>query len=157
MCPASEGSFSVPIGAMNSGFQTSILLPQPPPPHTSSLLPALLASPALTLVRGGVSPRYSHSTLHFPIKALCLCCYPFLSSLPFLSCKHHPYRDLDFHQVFDLWIGKIPWRRKWQCPLVFLPGKSHGQRSLADCSPWGRKESDTTELDLAHTLSKHSE
>jgi len=28
-------------------------------------------------------------------------------------------------------IGRIPWRRKWQPPPVFLPGKSHGQRSLA--------------------------
>ena len=34
---------------------------------------------------------------------------------------------------------KIPWRRKWQPTSVFLPGKSHGQRSLAGCSPWGRK------------------
>ena len=34
---------------------------------------------------------------------------------------------------------------KWQPSPVFLPGKSHGQRSLAGYSPWGRKESDTTE------------
>ena len=39
-------------------------------------------------------------------------------------------------------IKKIPWRRKWQPILVFLPGKSHGQRSLAGYSPWGYKESD---------------
>ena len=32
---------------------------------------------------------------------------------------------------FDLWVGKIPWKRKWQPTPVFLPGKSHGQRSLA--------------------------
>ena len=32
------------------------------------------------------------------------------------------------------------WRRKWQSTPVFLPGKSHGQRSLAGYSPWGRKE-----------------
>ena len=31
---------------------------------------------------------------------------------------------------FHLWVGKIPWRRKWQPTLVFLPGESHGQRSL---------------------------
>ena len=43
------------------------------------------------------------------------------------------------------WVGKIPWRRKWQPTAVFLPGKSHGQRSLAGYSPWGSKESDTTE------------
>ena len=42
------------------------------------------------------------------------------------------------------WIGKIPWRRKWQPPLIFLPGKFHGQRSLAGCSPWGRRELDAT-------------
>ena len=33
----------------------------------------------------------------------------------------------------------------WQPTAVLLPGKSHGQRSLAGYSPWGRKESDTTE------------
>ena len=38
-----------------------------------------------------------------------------------------------------------PWRRKWQPTPVFLPGESHGQRSLAGYSPWGRKESDVTE------------
>ena len=31
---------------------------------------------------------------------------------------------------FDPWVGKIPWRRKRQPTPVFLPGKSHGQRSL---------------------------
>ena len=41
--------------------------------------------------------------------------------------------------------GKIPWRRKWQPSPVPLPGKSHGQRSLVGYSPWGCKESDTTE------------
>ena len=41
---------------------------------------------------------------------------------------------------FDPWVGKIPWRRKWQPTLVFLPGKSHGQRSLAGYSPWSPKE-----------------
>ena len=36
----------------------------------------------------------------------------------------------------DLWVGKIPWRRKWQPTLVFLSGKSHGQRSLAAAVHW---------------------
>ena len=40
---------------------------------------------------------------------------------------------------------KIPWRRKWQPTPVFLPGKSHGQRSLTGYSPWGLKELDMTE------------
>ena len=46
---------------------------------------------------------------------------------------------------FDPWIRKVCWRRKWQPTPVFLPGKSHRQKSLAGYSPWGRKESDTTE------------
>ena len=46
---------------------------------------------------------------------------------------------------FDPWVGKIPWRRKWQPTPVFLPGESHAQRSLVGYSPWGHKESDTTE------------
>ena len=46
---------------------------------------------------------------------------------------------------FDPWIGKIPWSRKWQPTPVLLPGVSHGQRSLVGYSPWGHKESDTTE------------
>ena len=37
------------------------------------------------------------------------------------------------------WVGKIPWKWKWQPTPVFLPGKSHGQRSLAGYSPWGRR------------------
>ena len=46
---------------------------------------------------------------------------------------------------FDSWVGKIPWRRKWHPTPVLLPGESHGQRSLAGYSPWGRKELATTE------------
>ena len=40
---------------------------------------------------------------------------------------------------FDPWVGKISWRRKWQPTWVFLPGKFHGQRSLAGYSPQGCK------------------
>ena len=46
---------------------------------------------------------------------------------------------------FDPWVGKIPWRTKWQPTPVFLPGQLHGQRILEGYSPWGGKESDTTE------------
>ena len=45
-----------------------------------------------------------------------------------------------------LWDGTIPWGRKWQPTPVFLPGESHGQRSLDGYSPWGHKESDTSEV-----------
>ena len=40
---------------------------------------------------------------------------------------------------FYPWVGKIPWRRKWQPTPVFLPGKSHGQRGLVGYSPWGHR------------------
>ena len=41
------------------------------------------------------------------------------------------------------------WRRQWHPTPVLLPRKSHGQRSLVGCSPWGRKESDMTETSLS--------
>ena len=50
---------------------------------------------------------------------------------------------------FDLWVRKIPWRRKWQPILLFLPGNSHGQ-SLVGYPPRGRKE----QLSTVHTHSK---
>ena len=46
---------------------------------------------------------------------------------------------------FNPWVGKIPWRRKWQPTPVFLTGKFHGRRSLEGSSPGGRREPDTTE------------
>jgi len=52
--------------------------------------------------------------------------------------------------MFDPWVGKIPWRRKWQHTPIFLPGESHGQRSLVGYSPWGSKELDTSE-GVTHT------
>ena len=45
---------------------------------------------------------------------------------------------------FDPWVRKIPWKRRWHPTPVFLPGKSHGQRSLVGYSPWGCKMIDTT-------------
>jgi len=44
------------------------------------------------------------------------------------QCRRHRRRG------FRPWVGKIPWRRKWQPTPVFLPGESHGQRSLVGCS-----------------------
>ena len=55
---------------------------------------------------------------------------------------------------FDPWVGKIPWRRKWQPIPVFVLGKSHAQRSRAGCSPWGCKESDRTKWLSTYTYKK---
>ena len=63
---------------------------------------------------------------------MCLCgCLQKRSAFE-LEGKYHPYQ-----------CGG--WRRQWHPTPVVLPGKSHGQRSLVGCSPWGREESDTTE------------
>ena len=51
---------------------------------------------------------------------------------PASSCRRHKRCG------FDPWVGKIPWKRAWQPDPVFLPGESHGQRGLADYSPWCR-------------------
>ena len=73
-----------------------------------------------------------------------LALWPWVSSMP-------PFHSLKIYSLqrerpgFNPWVGKIPWRRKCQSTPVLLPGKSHGQRSLVGYSPWGRKESDTTE------------
>ena len=49
---------------------------------------------------------------------------------------------------FDLWVGKIPWRRKWQPTPVFLLGESHGHERLAGYSPWVTKS--WTQLNNKH-------
>ena len=49
-------------------------------------------------------------------------------------------------QMFNPWIGKLPWRRAWQPTPLFLSGESLRQWSLVGYNPWGHKESDTTEV-----------
>jgi len=56
------------------------------------------------------------------------------------------YRRLGFNP----WVRKIPWKGEWLSTPVFLPGKFHGQRSLAGYRPWCCKESDTFHLILIH-------
>ena len=83
--------------------------------------------------------------------------------IQFMSCKVHLFRVYNSmfglpswlsgkesacqcrRHVFNPWVGKIPWKRKWQSTPVSLPGKSHEQRSLVGYSPWGHKELDTTQ------------
>ena len=47
------------------------------------------------------------------------------------------------NELFD--FSSLRWRRQWHSTPILLPGKSHGQRSLVGCSPWGHNESDPTE------------
>ena len=67
------------------------------------------------------------------------------SSSPSLSMDNSCLCNQTWRCKFDPWVGKFPWSRKWQPTPVFLPGEFHGHRSLAGYSPWGHKESDTTE------------
>ena len=60
-----------------------------------------------------------------------------------LHGKESAYNAGDFG--FHPWVIKFPWRRKWQLTAVFLPGESHGQRSLTGYGSLDHKESDTTE------------
>ena len=53
---------------------------------------------------------------------------------------------------FKPWVQRISWRREWQPTPVFLPQEFHGQKNLVGYSPWGHKESDTTQC-LALSLS----
>ena len=55
------------------------------------------------------------------------------------------------------WVRKIPWRRAWQPTPVFLPGESHGQRSLLGYSVWGHRESDRTERLNSNNLTNLSD
>ena len=63
--------------------------------------------------------------------------------------KNLPANAGDEGDTLGRWIGKIPWRRKWQLTPVFLPGEFNGQRSLVGYSSWDHKESNMTEW-LAH-------
>ena len=57
------------------------------------------------------------------------------------ACPCRRYKRLKL----DTWDRRIPWRRKWQSTLAFLPGELHGQRSLVGYSPWGLRQLDMTE------------
>ena len=67
--------------------------------------------------------------------------FPYGSASKEATCNAGYTRRFRFHP----WVGKIPWRRKWKPTPVFLPGESHGQRSLVGCSAKDHKQLDTTE------------
>ena len=59
---------------------------------------------------------------------------------PAFQFKRHKKHGL------DPWVGKIPWRRKWQLTPILLPEDPHEQRNLVGYRPWGHKELDMTEV-----------
>ena len=67
--------------------------------------------------------------------------------------KNPPANAGDVGDVVSItWVGKVPWRRKWQPTPVFLPGESYGQKSVVGYSPWGHKRQ--TGLSTHATLTK---
>ena len=96
-----------------------------------------------------------------PIHCVCVCVfiyiwmYVYICGLPWWysgkksACQCRRYRGCKRHG-FNPWVKKISWSRKRQPIPVFLPGKFHGQRSLAGYSPGGHRES-TWLSDWAHT------
>ena len=104
-------------------------------------------------------PSQFHALAFIPFKIITL---TFIKQMPYARAvlnifnggkniphKHFPGstsgKDPTCQCGFDPWAGKIPWRRAWQPTPVFLPGESHGERSLVGYSPWGHKELDMTE------------
>ena len=76
-----------------------------------------------------------------------------------LIVKNLPANAEDIRDRFNPWVGKIPWRRIWQPPPVFLPGESHGQRSLAGCTVHRVAKSETQlkqfSTQTTNRISKH--
>ena len=66
------------------------------------------------------------------------CLHFLFGNVPHIPTTHFPEASFTY-------LYAVFWRKKWQPTPVFLPGESHGQRSLADYGPWGHKESDMTE------------
>ena len=100
---------------------------------------------------GNVNPRHSLSLFSFTLPLhhafrkgktwMCVVCM--YMGFPGVSVKNLP-ANASRHR-FDLWVGTVPWRKKWLPTPVFLPGEFHRQRKLLGYSQWGYREPDTTE------------
>ena len=120
----------------------------PPPPRCCGYFRSQLS--LTTFFRG--FPLDSWSLLSLDNLRLWCTIFPLLPQC--LSSKESAYqcRECKFNPCFR----KIPWERKWQPSPVFLPGKSHGYRSLVCYSPWYCKESDMTlPLNSNNNMSSH--
>ena len=83
------------------------------------------------------------------LKIACIYIYtPTHTHFPGSASGNEPVHQCSRHKrcSFDPWVRKIPWRRKWQCTPVFLPGESYGQRNLVVYCPYCCKESGTIEM-----------
>ena len=99
---------------------------------------------AMTLPSSAQFPPFCEVFMHPPSQkpflfSPVLLCFMFLTWGAFLVAQMVKNLLHCGKPRFDPWVGKIPWRREWLPTPVFLPGESHGQRSLASYTPWGRR------------------
>ena len=100
----------------------------------------------LSLYIYGLPQRISRWRIHLQWRTRRRCRFNhWVKKIPLVVMKNSPANEGGMRPGFSPWVGKIPWRKAWQPTPVFLPGESHGQRSLTGYSPWGHKESDTAE------------
>ena len=131
--PCTTGTWSLPQGSAHF------------PEHGSQI--RALATETFLLTRDHTRGHHrafcNRSSIHKWTSFLCLTCVflPRYSKLKYCVTEESACQCR--RREFDPWVGKIPWRRKWQGTPVFLPGESHGQRSLVGYSPRGHKELDT--------------
>ena len=80
--------------------------------------------------------------------------YRLFMCFPGASLEAQTVENLPVKQAtwFNRWVGRIPWRGEWQPTPVFLPGKSHGQRSLAGYRHWVCREMDGRDWALMHAF-----
>ena len=84
-------------------------------------------------------PQMSTIKIVLSLKHLVLFIGTFMQGLPWWVNDKEPACQCR-RPGFNSWVGRIPWRRKWQPTPVFLTGKLHGQRNLVGYSPWGHRE-----------------
>ena len=122
----------------------TVLGPRLPSPelitYTLALSPNSITFRATRGDNFSISPRGHRST-----------CNRLIGKEPACQCRRHQRLE------FNSWVGKFPWRRAWQPTPVFMPGESHGQRSLAGYGPWGSQHvRHNWATEHAHDTEKHS-
>ena len=93
------------------------------------------------IIKSGFPSMLLHAAVRCPCSLLLILCTD--------HCMRIPVNYFAFLDLTGIWVttswGLLWVKLLWACLGLSLPGKSHGQRSLVGCSPWGLKESNTTE------------
>ena len=137
------------------GFVLSMLFPSIESRHQQILFLSIsslqidssccVCAPEIPYVLEALTNISEESLVHFFLNSL----WVLTSGFPGGSVGKESALQCRRHQ-FNPWSGKIPQRRKWQPTLVFVPGESHGQWSLASYSPWVEELDVTQQLNYQH-------